>query len=210
MAPASQKKFNINLLIPFLLIAIVFGVTIWQKYRASQELPPLPPIQQPAGRWTAVLFFVADGTRLAREARELDPCDDVNTCMKDVLEELVNGPVGQFDPALPDGTAINKLLIDKDQVIIDLNRVFAETLPSGSSAEMLAVYSIVNTVVTNFPQIAMVKFTFDGEVKSLLGHLDLSEPLVPDYNLELPPVPPVPPSPKKAVPGTSKNKKGQT
>jgi hypothetical protein len=190
MVPASRKKVNISLLIPFLVIAMVFGVTIWNKYRASRELPVLPQVQQPAGKRTAVLFFVADGTRLAREARQLDPCNGIaDACLKELLEELVNGPVGELDESLPDGTVINTVRIDGDMAGIDLNKNFSDALQSGSSAEMLAVYSIVDTVAINFPQIRKVKLTINGDPKSLLRHIDLSDPLVPDYTLELTPVP---------------------
>jgi hypothetical protein len=202
-----RKKVNINLLIPFLVIAMVFGVTIWNKYRASRDLPVIPQVQQPDGKRSSILFFVADGTRLAREARQLDPCDGVaDACLKDLLEELVNGPVGELDESLPDGTVINTVRMEGDQVVIDLNKTFAEALTSGSSAEMLAVYSIVDTVAINFPQITKVKLTINGDPKSLLRHLDLSDPLVPDYTLELPPAPP---STKTVAPSASERKKGQ-
>jgi len=187
MAPVSRKKVNISLLIPFLVIALFFGVMIREKYRSSHILPDKTVIQPPIGKRTAVLFFVTDGTRLAREARELDPCDDVDACMKDLLEELVKGPVGEFDDPLPEGTVINSVRVIGEMAEVYLNRTFAEAMPSGSSAEMLAVYSIVDTVATNFPQIARVKLSVDGDSKTLLHHLDLSDPIPPDYTLELPP-----------------------
>lgn len=185
MSPQQRKKININLLIPFLVIALVFGTMLWQKYRNSRAVPVTPQIEPMVGKRTAVLFFVADGTRLVREARELDPCGDALACLNDVLEELLNGPVGEFDEPLPEGTVINAVRIDGDMASIDLNRAFADTLPSGSSAEMMAVYSIVDTVTVNFPQIAKVKLTVEGEQSAQLKHLDLSEPLSPDYTLEL-------------------------
>ena len=187
MALQSRKRANISLLVPFLVIALVFGVILWQKYRASREVSPVPQMQQLGGKRTAVLFFVADGTRLAREAREVGPCEDAVVCIEDVLEELVNGPVGEFDEALPEGSVINTVRIDGDLASVDLNRTFSDALPSGSSAEMLAVYSIVDTITVNFPQIARVKLTIEGNDKALLQHLDLSDPLVPDYTLEQPP-----------------------
>lgn len=187
MALQPRKRVNISLLIPFLAIALVFGGIIWQKYRASREVPLVPQLQYPVGKRTVVLFFVADGVRLAREAREIDPCDDSAVCVKRVLEELANGPVGEFDEALPDGSVINSVSINGSLAGIDLNRTFSDALASGSSAEMLAVYSIINTIAVNFPQIASVKLNIEGNDKSLLRHLDLSEPLVPDYTLELPP-----------------------
>jgi len=189
MSPQQRKKININLLIPFLVIALVFGTMLWQKYRESRDVPVTPQITPSAGKRTAVLFFVADGNRLVREARELDPCEDAVACLDDVLGELLNGPVGEFDEPLPEGTVINSVRMDRDLAFIDLNRVFADSLPSGSSAEMMAVYSIVDTVTVNFPQITRVKLTVEGEQSSLLKHLDLSEPLAPDYTLEQSPQP---------------------
>ena len=202
MALQPRKRVNISLLIPSLTIALVFGVMLWQKQRVSHEVPSAPQMRQSAGKRTAVLFFVADGTRLAREARELYPCEDAVICLNDVLEELVNGPVGEFDVALPEGSVINTVRIDGDLAGVDLNRTFADAMPSGSSAEMLAVYSIVDTIAFNFPQITRVKLTIEGNDKALLRHLDLSDPLVPDYTLEQPPqndqdTPPVSPHIKK-------------
>lgn len=184
MAPQQRKRINISLLIPFLVIAMVFGTMIWQKYRDSRQVPVAPKIQPSVGKRTAVLFFVADGVRLAREARELDPCEDTVACLNDVLEELLNGPVGEFDEPLPEGTVVNSVRIDGDMAGIDLNSAFVDTLPSGSSAEMLAVYSIVNTVAVNFPQISRVKLSVEGNQSSRLKHLDLSDPLTPEYTLE--------------------------
>lgn len=188
MSSERRKRINISLLIPFLVIALVFGVLIRQKYRASHEMPSRPQVQQPAGERTAVLFFVADGSRLAREARRLEACDG-NACVKLVLEELFNGPVGDFDKALPESAALKEVLIEGDMAVVDMNRGFSDDLVSGSSAEMLAVYSIVNTVCANFPRIIKVKLRIEGEDKALLDHLDLSKPLTPDYTLEQQPLP---------------------
>lgn len=181
---AARKRINISLLIPFLVIALVFGVLIWQKHRASRVMPSVPHVQKPSGARTAVLFFVADGTRLAREARELEPCDKVEECVKGVLEELFNGPVGELDEALPEGTILKGIRIEGDTAVVDVNRNFAVEMPSGSSAEMLAVYSIVDTICINFPLIARVKLTIEGEQVAALRHLDIAGALLPDYTLE--------------------------
>lgn len=191
MAAQHKKRINISLLIPFLVLALVFGVMLWQKYRDSRQVPTVPQIQPSVGKRTAILFFVADGTRLAREARELDPCQDDNACLADVLEELLNGPVGEFEESLPEGSAVNSVAITNDLAIVDLNNAFVQALPSGSSAEMLAVYAIVNTVAANFPQISAVKLTVEGIEAARLQHLDLSGPLPPDYTLEQEPRPDV-------------------
>ncbi|HEY3308721.1 MAG TPA: GerMN domain-containing protein [Desulfuromonadaceae bacterium] len=184
MSSGQRKRLNISLLIPFLVIAVVFGIMIWQKMQASRNVPSAPQVQLPSGKRTVVLFFVADGTRLAREGREVESCDDARGCLKAVLDELFNGPVSDLDEALPEGAVLNSASFDGDTAVVDMNRGFVDDMASGSSAEMLAVYSIVDTICANFPQIARVKLTVEGQDMVVLGHLDLSDPLTPDYTLE--------------------------
>jgi hypothetical protein len=206
MAPIRRRKISISLLIPFAIIALVFGALIWKKMQASREPHPMPQVNQPDATRKVVLFFVADGTRLAREAREIPACTDTEACVKELLYELFSGPVGDLEQALPEGAELSEVHLKGDLAVVDVTQAFVSDLSSGSSAEMLAVYSIINTVCFNYPQIAMVRITVGGGTATL-KHLDLSDPLPPDYTLEhdapaIPSAAPVPP-PKPAV------KKGQ-
>jgi spore germination protein GerM len=183
MAPNRRRKISISLLIPFAIVAMVFGALIWKKMQASREPHPVPQVHQPDAARKGVLFFVADGTRLAREARELPSCTDTETCVKDLLDELFSGPLGDLDEALPEGAVLTGVRLEGDLAIVDVTKAFATDLPAGSSAEMLAVYSIINTVCFNYPQVARVRITVEGAA-TILNHLDLSDPLPPDYSLE--------------------------
>lgn len=184
MPAKPRKKITISILIPFLVFILFFSVMIWQKYRSSHDLPLAPPAQNAKGYRSVTLFFAVDGTRLAREARVIDHCGDDSSCLKSVLDELLHGPVGVFDETLPDGTIVKAVRIEGDLATIEFNCLFSEAMLSGSSAEMLAVYSVVNTVAVNFPQIQKVKLNVDGNSSVILPHLDLSDPLPPDYSLE--------------------------
>lgn len=184
MAAHSRKKITISLLIPFLVFILFFSIMIWQKYRSSHELPETLLQQHAENNRAVTLFFTGDHTQLTRETRVLEPCDGDSACLKSILDELINGPVGEFEETVPEGTTINAVRIDGDLATIEFNRSFSEAMLSGSSAEMMAVYSVVNTVTANFPQIQKVKINVDGNSKIVLQHLDLSEPLLPDYSLE--------------------------
>ena len=60
-----------------------------------------------------------------------------------------------------------------------------KTSLGGSTGELLAVYSLVNTL-TQLPQVAAVQILVEGEVvDSLFGHVDVSSPLVADPSLVL-------------------------
>jgi len=204
MSAHPRKKVTISILVPFLVLILFFSIMIWHKYRSSYDIPVAPPLQNGEGNRSATLFFAAEGTRLAREAREIGPCDEDNVCLKNVLDELLNGPVGEFEETLPEGTAVTAVQIEGNQATIEFNRTFSDAMLSGSSAEMLAVYSVVDTVAANFPQIQKVKINVDGNSGVILHHLDLSDPLLPDYSLEQPPSP----EPEKAAAGSTTNRKG--
>lgn len=184
MPTRPQKKMTASILIPFLVLMLFFTIMIRQKYRSSHEAPVAPQSREADGSRLVTLFFAAEGARLARETREVEPCGTVDVCLKNVLDELLNGPVGEFDETIPDGTVVEEVRLEKKQVTIEFNRGFSDAMPSGSSAEMLSVYSVVNTVAINFPHIETVKINVDGNSDVILPHLDLSKPLVPDYSLE--------------------------
>jgi hypothetical protein len=188
-------------MIPFLVFILFFSIMVWQKYRSSHEMPATPPEQGAKGYQAVTLFFAVDGTRLAREARVLDHCDDDDACLKNVLAALLNGPVGAFEQTVPEGTAVYAATIEGDQATIEFNTAFSDAMLSGSSAEMLAVYAVVNTVAVNFPRIQRVKLNIGGNPAAIMRHLDLSEPLQPDYSLEQPP----PAEPETTSPGSGVN-----
>ncbi len=200
-----RKKIHINILIPFAIVALVFSGLVWKKIHDSRQVRPEPQIHEPALSRKGVLFFVADGNRLGREARELASCDGTEECLEDLLGELVSGPVGDLDEALPGAAEVNAITVVGDLATVDMNRSFATDIPSGSSAEMLAVYSIVNTVCINYPSITRVKINVEGNDKTVLRHLDLSDPLQPDYLLEQPATPGnVPDNSKSSSPAVKK------
>ncbi len=184
MAPIRRKKLTVNLVIPFLVFVLFFSIMIWQKYRSIGETPAPPATQQVEGNRTVTLFFAATGGTLARETREIEPCDDDNACLKSLLDELLHGPVGELESTLPEGVTVDSTSIEGNLAVINFNRSFSETLLSGSSAEMTAVYSVVNSVALNFPQVRQVKIDVDGASSVVLHHLDLSKPLEPDFSLE--------------------------
>lgn len=185
MAIHHRQRIGADVIIPFILVALVFGGLFWQKYHEAQNLPNLPPGKQGAAAFQKIiLFFGDDENHLIREAREVEGCYDRSQCLRSLLEELFSGPVGEMTAIIPEWTVINTVRIDGDLATIDLDNDFSESLTPGSAAEMMAVYAIVNTICTNMPEVKRVKINLDGNQKSLLRHLDLSDPLEPDYSLE--------------------------
>ncbi len=188
-----SRRIGADLVVPFVLLAVVFGGLVWQKYHVASRLPTVPPGQQgPAVTQKVILLYANDQGQLVPEAREVERCQDRNTCLRALLEELFSGPISNLDNEFPEWTTINETRIEGDLAIVDLGADFADGLVPGSSAEMLAVYGIVNTVCDNLPEIKRVQITIDGNRQARLRHLDLSSPLEPDADLEAPAAEPGP------------------
>ena len=151
-----------------------------------------------SGRRISVrLYFEApDREGLLPEEREVAFSADLARQLRTVVEELAKGSTTGLVPTLPAGTRVLEVFVQARGVAwVDLSSEATSGLPGGSKAELLTVYSVVNTIVTNFPAVSRVRIVVnDQPVTSLGGHVDLSRPLPPDMTLVALPTPEPPPA----------------
>ena len=156
---------------------------------AAEEATPAPveAAQREAGRRINVrLYFEApDRDGLLPEEREVALSSDLARQVRTVVQELAKGSTTGLLPTLPAGTRVLEVFVQARGVAyVDLSSEAASGLPGGSRAELLTVYSVVNTIVTNFPSVSRVQIVVnDQPTGSLGGHIDLSRPLPPDMTL---------------------------
>ena len=168
----------------------------------EETAPPVAEGLPATGRRINVrLYFEApDREGLLPEEREVAFSADLARQLRNVVEELAKGSTSGLVPTLPAGTRVLEVFVQARGVAwVDLSSEATTGLPGGSKAELLTVYSIVNTIVTNFPAVSRVRIVVnDQPVTSLGGHVDISRPLPPDMTLvalETPETPPAEPSP---------------
>ena len=134
------------------------------------------------------LFFNHSGSAmLVPEDRTVVYDENLHSQVREVLNELIKGPTGNLAATVPQGTQLRDLFISKNGIAYaDFSAELSSNHIGGSAAEMDTVYSIVNTVTLNFPQIKGVQILVENQaVETLKGHLDLSRPLKPDLSLIL-------------------------
>ncbi len=104
-----------------------------------------------------------------------------STLARHIVNELIKGPASpDLYPTIPQGTQVNEVYIAGDIVYIDLSEEVFKNHPGGSSGQLMTVYSIVNTLTEILP-IRSVQILVEGnEKKSLVGHIDISRPLLRD------------------------------
>jgi spore germination protein GerM len=154
---------------------------------AGAETPePAQLAADPARRISVRLYFeAADKDGLLPEERDVAFSLDLAQQLRTVVEELAKGPTSGLVPTLPQGTrVIDVFVLAHGVACISLSGEIAAGLPGGSRVELLTVYSIVNTIVTNFPAVSRVQLVVNDQLATTLaGHVDLGRPLPPDMTL---------------------------
>jgi spore germination protein GerM len=124
-------------------------------------------------------FSDRDDEYLVGEKREIFKRGEVNQEAKETILELIKGPKGKLVPTLPPRTKLLALRVNEKGVAeVNFSRAFSKDHPGGSSAETMTIYSIVNSLIVNFPQIKKVQILIEGETEeTIAGHLSLDQPI---------------------------------
>ena len=181
----SQKKQTGKIL--FLLILIGIGLTALFYQQIYDSIKPL------FERWSVlvekkeVLLYFSDseGEYLIAEKRPILKKNEVKEEAKETILELIKGPKEKLIPTLPPRTKLLTLQINDAGVAkVNFSSALSKDHPGGSSAEMMTVYSIVNSLALNFPQIKRVQILIDGKsIETITGHLSLRQPISPKPHL---------------------------
>ncbi|MBI4949543.1 MAG: GerMN domain-containing protein [Deltaproteobacteria bacterium] len=154
------------------VITIVAGLVLISVYsgRAPWERPT-----------KEILVYIADdeGERLAPK-KTLIPDGSVESEVREALRTAIRDGEG----TIPESTRVLRVNIKQRSASVDLSKEVSEDHPGGSTGEILTVYSIVNTVALNFPEIEEVQILIEGKkAETLKGHIDISQPLKPDRKI---------------------------
>ena len=166
-------------------------VPIWERYTekpiVTKEIPYKEEIKEvqpvPIEEMVEVNLYFSDSQAmyLVPEKRKIS---QIPSLARQAVIELIKGPESSdFYLTIPEGTQVNEVYIADDIAYLDLSEEIFKNHPGGSSGELMTVYSIVNTL-TEIPPIKGVQILVEGnEMKSLVGHIDISMPLLRDEDL---------------------------
>lgn len=95
------------------------------------------------------------------------------------LNPIPQDQADKYYSMLRDGYKVNSVTVDDGIAYVDFA---SEGLTGGDLDEVLLIDQIVYTLCDSFTEIDAVKFTIDGQnAQSLMGNVDISEPIVADY-----------------------------
>jgi len=115
---------------------------------------------------------------LTAEERTLYHSDNPAEFAKIIIEALIDGPRKEFMRTIPAGTTIRALYVTRDgTAYVDISNTITDSHPGGIKSELFTIYSIVNSLILNIPEIDAVKILIGGrESMTLAGHIDLGFP----------------------------------
>lgn len=129
------------------------------------------------------LYFPGAAGRLRAERRELAVTAEPAERARVLVTALLGGPTREgLAPPLPAGVEVGTLLLSpppESILYLELRSASQAAPPaSGSEQELQTVYSLVDTVVLNVPEIRRVVLLWNGtQRESFSGHVDTASAL---------------------------------
>ncbi len=101
---------------------------------------------------------------------------------REVISKIIEGKdtnerIRRFIPNVKGSINVR---IDRNRAYVDLSRSVVEAIPDTYDAQILTVYSIVNSL-TSIDGIDMVRFRVDGSEKNPFRYIDLRETFITEY-----------------------------
>ncbi len=191
-AQRTRKKGNTLRYLTFAIVILaVSGLGVFfynnKTFDVSTLLPLLGKIkgEDSVGSFTATLCFGDErGEFLIREHRIITSGHTPDKKAEALLQELLKGPLTRGTRTVPLQTRLRGVAFDNGLLTADFSPDLQQHHPGGSASEILTVYSVVNTLTLNVPEIKQVVLLVDGKkIDSIAGHIDCRQPISPRPDL---------------------------
>lgn len=116
------------------------------------------------GDQTQILLYFLDenGSKLVTEYRFVSIDEIKDDMPKTIIKELLKGPnTAEYVSAIPSGTELNSIVIDKNRIIVDLSGAYSQD-EEDSEKSVAKIYSIVNSL-TEIKEVEEVQILVDGK-----------------------------------------------
>jgi hypothetical protein len=173
----------------FLLVLVGIGIGLLSLFRQeiSRFVRPWLEKRGFAEEKIEVTLYFSDreAEYLVGEKRKITKRKTMEAEAEELVQHLIQGPRGRLLPTLPPKTEVLSFQIDGKGIgRVNFNKAFSRDHPGGSSTEMMTVYSVVNSLALNFPEVKRVQFLVEGEeIETIAGHLSLRHPIPPKPDL---------------------------
>jgi hypothetical protein len=164
-------------------VVVVALVIVAASCRRQQPLTHNLNVENKVAMRTVSLYYESPDLLLAPERRDLPLPENPAGALDLVLRELLKGSANAAVPRLlPEDTVVRAAyLLPDGTAFVDLGGpTLTQGWATGSHQELMAIYSVVQTVTSNFPDAKRVRVLVNGApAETLGGHVSLSRALAP-------------------------------
>ncbi len=131
------------------------------------------------GKPVVHLYFAdRNNSFLKAEERDLLHSNNPTEFGNAIVKALIDGPRTGLMRTIPENSKLKAFYITGDgTAYVDMSDDVKDGLSGGVKSELFTIYSVVNSLVLNIPEIDAVKFLINGkESMTLNGHIDLRFP----------------------------------
>jgi len=166
--------------------------SLMRSDKETEENPfkkPVQPLYAPTDPPVTVKMFypAASGEPLLiTEDQTIFKSGEVANRVKQILDKLEQGPHGNnMMPSMPKDAKVQDLFItEQGTAFINFSNAIATNHPGGVMNELATIYSVVDSITYNLPEIKEVKILIGGvEKETLAGHCLLLLPLEMDLSI---------------------------
>lgn len=130
-----------------------------------------------------VLYFANDTFEYLVPERRTIKVASGDTVEKTIVTELINGPKESGHiKTIPSESKLLSIETKNNVCFVNFSKDFIEKHSGGTTAELLTIYSIVNSL-TELTTIDKVQFLIEGEKKEEYIHMSFNEPIVRDKSI---------------------------
>ena len=169
--------FAIIALSTVFMVLLNVPITSWSEDEVKQNVQTTDA--QNSDKFLVHLYFSdKSNSFLTAEQRNLLHSDNPVEFAKIIIKALIEGPRKGHMRTIPAGTTIRALYVNRDgTTYVDISNTIKDSFPGGIKTELFTIYSMVNSLILNIPEIDAVKLLIGGcESMTLAGHIDLSFP----------------------------------
>ena len=177
-----RKHFPIAILIVFSgisLYAVLFNTPAKSLALDQYDESIQKADTEASGKSVVHLYFSdMENSFLTAEERVFFHSEELTDFGRVIIEALIDGPRKGLIQTIPPGTTLRALYVTQEgTAYVDLSDKVKDAHPGGVKSELLTIYSIVNSLVLNIPEIDAVKILIEGKGSmTLAGHIDLRFP----------------------------------
>jgi spore germination protein GerM len=179
-----MKNNNIGNMSFFIIAGIVICVAFlntsvvssgMDQIEQNAKMTEIKPLKNPV---VHLYFSDKDNSFLKAETRDLFHSDNPDEFGKNIVEALIEGPRTGLMRTIPKDTALKAFYITRDgTAYVDMSDSIRDAHPGGVKSELFTIYSMINSLTLNIPEIKAVKILISGkEAMTLNGHIDVRFP----------------------------------